>query len=110
MNKWGCLDSAFVTIYTDQETYEFVPTAFTPNGDGKNDIFRMIRLGIQKLVDFRVYNRWGEMMFQTSNPEIGWDGTYKGQPQDIGTYIYEIIVALPNGENKVHKGNVTLIR
>lgn len=110
MNVWGCRDTATVTVYTDLDVDQFVPTAFTPNGDGKNDIFRILRLRFQKLVDFRVYNRWGEMMFQSSNPELGWDGTYKGVKQDMGVYMYEVIVALPSGENKSYKGNVMLIR
>lgn len=110
MNLWGCMDSASVTIRADQEAHEFVPSAFTPNGDGRNDVFRLIRFQFDKLVDFRVYNRWGTCVFQTSNPEQGWDGTYKGEAMDMGTYNYEIIVAQPNGENKSYKGNVTLIR
>ena len=69
-----------------------------------------MKLKFQKLVDFRVYNRWGETVFQTATPDVGWDGTYKGQLQDMGTYVYEIIVAMPSGENKIYKGNVTLIR
>lgn len=110
MNLWGCKSSDTVTVYVDLGSHQYVPSAFTPNGDGKNDIFRIVRLGAQKLVDFRVYNRFGECMFQTANPEMGWDGTWRGQHQDIGTYTYEIIVGLPNGTNKVYKGNVTLIR
>ena len=110
MNLWGCLDTAYITIFTDQDMSQFVPSAFTPDGDGKNDVFRIMKLKFQKLVDFRVYNRWGETVFQTGTPDVGWDGTYKGQPQDMGTYMYEIIVALPSGENKIYKGNVTLIR
>lgn len=110
MNLWGCRDTFSVKVYTDLDVDQFVPTAFTPNGDGQNDIFRIFKLRFQKLVDFRIYNRWGQMIFQSSNPEVGWDGTFKGVKQDMGTYVYEIIIALPNGENKSFKGNVTLIR
>lgn len=110
MNLWGCHSTDSVLVYVDLGTDQFVPSAFTPNGDGKNDLFRIVRLGAQKLVDFRVYNRFGECVFQTANPETGWDGTLRNKPQDIGTYTYEIIVAIPNGTNKVYKGNVTLIR
>ena len=110
MNLWGCIDTATITVYVDKDVDQFVPSAFTPNGDGKNDVFRIVRLKHQRLVDFRVYNRWGEAVFQTSNPEDGWDGTWKGTPQDLGSFMYEVIVALPSGENKVYKGNVLLIR
>ncbi len=110
MNLWGCKSVDSVLIYVDQNTDQFVPSAFTPNGDGRNDIFRIVKLGAQKLVDFRVYNRWGECVFQTANVNTGWDGTWQSKMCDIGTYTYEIIVGLPNGTNKVYKGNVTLIR
>ncbi|GAA4466810.1 hypothetical protein GCM10023093_21500 [Nemorincola caseinilytica] len=110
MNLWGCLATANILVYVDVETDQFVPSGFTPNGDGKNDVFRIVRLDAQKLVDFRVYNRWGECVFQTANKEVGWDGMWQNRPADIGTYTYQIIVALPNGLNKTYKGNVTLIR
>jgi gliding motility-associated-like protein len=110
MSLYGCLATAEIVVYVDQDVTQFVPSAFTPNGDGKNDVFRIVKLRFQKLVDFRIYNRWGEAVFQTANPEQAWDGTWKGVPQDMGTYMYEIIVALPNGLNKVYKGNVLLIR
>ena len=110
MTEFGCLDSAQIKVYVDQDVKDFAPSGFTPNGDGKNDVFRLIGMRFHKLVDFRIYNRWGEKVFQTSNIEDGWDGSYKGVPQDLGTYMYEIIVALPNGLNKSYKGNVTLIR
>jgi gliding motility-associated-like protein len=110
MTEFGCLDSAHIKVYVDQDVKDFAPSGFTPNGDGKNDVFRLIGMRFHKLVDFRIYNRWGEKVFQTSNIEDGWDGSYKGVPQDLGTYMYEIIVALPNGLNKSYKGNVTLIR
>jgi len=110
MNLWGCIDTAYITVFTDLDADQFVPSAFTPDGDGKNDVFRIMKLRFQKLVSFRVYNRWGETLFYTITPDAGWDGTYKGVKQDMGTYVYEIIVAVPNGENKVYKGNVMLIR
>lgn len=110
MNLWGCLSMANIDVYVDQDVSQFVPSAFSPNGDGKNDIFRIVKLNSQKLVDFRVFNRWGETMFETANRETGWDGTWRGRPQDVGTYTYQIIVALPNGLNRTYKGNVTLIR
>lgn len=110
MSQYGCLDSAKVVVYVDYGMDEYVPSAFSPNGDGKNDIFHITNLKYQKLVDFRVYNRWGQVLFQSNTPDKGWDGTYNGTAQDLGVYNYEFIVASPDGTQKIYKGTVTLIR
>ena len=106
----GCLDSANVTVYVDTSTETGLPSAFTPNGDHSNDIFHLVGSKFDKLVEFRVFNRWGECIYYTNERTQGWDGTYHGVPQDIGVYNYAIIVATPAGQNKVYKGNITLIR
>lgn len=111
MNQWGCRDSANVTIEVDQATGDYAPNAFTPNGDGLNDIYRLMNMKYQRLVDFKIYNRFGELVYEnTSDPSKGWDGTYKGVPQDMGVYNYVIILGKPDGINKVIKGTLTLIR
>lgn len=111
MSPYGCRDSAFVTIRVDPTVTEFIPEAFTPNGDGLNDVFRVFNLGYyQKLVDFRIYNRWGHEVFNTINAKQGWDGTMNGVPQDMGVYYYQVIVSNPDGKQKSLKGSVTLIR
>jgi len=106
----GCLDSAYVTVYVDSTTEGGIPTAFTPNGDHLNDIFRVVGSKYDKMVEFRVFNRWGQNVFYTNDKNQGWDGTFQGVPQDMGVYNYVIIVATPGGENITYKGNVTLIR
>jgi len=110
MNLYGCLDSASLIVTLTYTTPEVVPSAFTPNNDGLNDVFRVKNLGTSKLVDFRVFNRWGQAIFQTANAEVGWDGNFNGVPQDIGTYNYEIIIAHTDGTQKTFTGSVTLIR
>ncbi len=110
MDQYGCVDSEFVTITIDSTLNEGIPSAFTPNGDGLNDVFRPIGLKYQRLVDFRIFNRWGEVVFSTANAKDGWDGTWNGTPQDGGVYLYHVIVAKPDGTNKIYKGDVTLIR
>jgi gliding motility-associated-like protein len=111
MNPFGCLDSASLVIRVDDAMLETLPTAFTPNGDGLNDVFRLApKMKFQKLVQFNVFNRWGQIIFSTSDADKGWDGTFNGTPQDFGVYHYEVIVAHPDGTNKVYKGDVTLIR
>ncbi len=113
MNQWGCRDSASVTILVNNGSSEVIPTAFTPNGDGLNDVFRILNLRYQKIVLFEVFNRWGEKVFENNNTndgKKGWDGTYNGVKQDMGVYYYQIIVAKPDGNQKMYKGEVTLIR
>lgn len=87
----------------------FVPNTFTPNGDGFNDIMyaRGYKLGE---IYFAIYNRWGEMVFETTDKNIGWDGIYKGRPADVGVFGYYIKVKCYNGIETFKKGNITLIR
>lgn len=111
MDKYGCRDTASVTIKVDSTMTEHVPTGFTPNGDGLNDVFRFNGGKHQKLLEMRVYNRWGQEVFYSNTREIGWDGTYKGVPADMGTYFYTVILARPgHPTNEVVKGEIVLIR
>ncbi len=86
-----------------------LPTAFTPNDDGNNDIFRIRGVGISDIEIFRVYNRWGEQLFETSQLSEGWDGTYKGQKVEQGVYMYYVQAICPlTGEVLTFKGDVFL--
>ncbi|TVR76815.1 MAG: PKD domain-containing protein [Chitinophagaceae bacterium] len=86
-----------------------VPSAFTPNGDGVNDILYVRGYGFEELL-FRVYNRWGERVFESTNQDIGWDGTYKGEPQEQEVYVYTVEVSYLDGSQQKLSGQVTLIR
>lgn len=86
-----------------------VPNAFSPNGDGKNDVFYVKGFGIADL-KFRIYNRWGILMFETNNIDIGWDGTHKGQPQEQDVYVFHLEAIFETNEFFRKKGNLTLIR
>jgi len=111
INQWGCMDTAMVSLNVDYHIDEYIPNAFTPNNDGRNDIFRIVNAKYDKLIDFSIYNRWGQMIYDNSSDiNQGWDGTFNGVPQDMGTYYYNIIVSSPDGNNKNFKGSVTLIR
>ena len=106
----GCKGEASVTlkVYDGPEIY--VPTAFTPDGDGRNDIFRPFPVGIKKYTYFRVFNRWGQMIYSTTNFNQGWDGKINGQPQPTGTYVW-MVEGLTRDDRKIaKKGTVTLIR
>jgi gliding motility-associated-like protein len=87
-----------------------VPTAFTPNGDGKNDIFRPIILGIKSLDLFRVYNRWGQLLYSGTDAEKGWDGTFGGKGQDPATYVWYAEATDYRNRKLKKKGYVVLIR
>lgn len=87
----------------------FIPNTFTPNGDGQNDILYVRGLKVDE-VYFAVYNRWGEMVFETTDKTKGWDGIYKGRPADVGVFGWYLKVKCYNGEETFKKGNVTLIR
>lgn len=88
-----------------------IPNAFTPNNDGQNDYFKIINFTSQKLIEFKVFNRWGTILFQTKDPREGWDGKFKGQLQPLGVYGYVIRIAYPASEViETYKGTVTLIR
>jgi len=106
----GCSKSDSVFITVTYNHYLALPNAFTPNGDGRNDVFKIGNMNFQKLQEFSVYNRWGQQVFTTNDPKQGWDGTYNGQPQEMGVYTYLIQVAYPDGTVDNYKGDVTLIR
>lgn len=110
-NSAGCFDSTHVTvkIYKTNPTI-FVPTAFTPNNDGKNDLIRPIAVGIQKINYFRVFNRWGQMVFSTTTNGRGWDGRLNGTPQGTNVYVWMVSAVDYLGKPFFQKGTVTLIR
>jgi gliding motility-associated-like protein len=80
------------TIYIDPQTSVDVPTAFTPNGDGINDVIYVDGWGIKKLNYFRIFNRWGQLLFESNDIKTGWDGFYNGVPQNMETYVYQVSV------------------
>jgi len=106
----GCRNIDSVRINIDYRDNLFVPSAFTPNGDGKNDVFRIANITFQKLQEFRIFNRWGQEIYSTTDPKKGWDGAWKGVPQDMGSYQYLIRVAYPDGYIETYKGDVTLVK
>jgi len=107
----GCTDSAFVTVSIFKTTpYIFVPTAFTPNNDGLNDLLKPVAAGVQKINYFSVYNRWGQLVYSTSQIGKGWDGRINGQLQQTGVFVWMISAIDFTGNPFFLKGTVTLIR
>lgn len=107
----GCYGEDVMTVRIYKTGPEiFVPSAFSPNGDGRNDILKPIIVGIRQLLFFRIYNRWGQLLFSTSETGKGWDGTFSGVKQASGTYVYETQGVDYTGKTVLRKGTVVLIR
>jgi gliding motility-associated-like protein len=109
----GCSKSDTVTIYVISNECGkenlFVPNTFTPNGDGKNDVL-FVRSNNIRSAYFAVYNRWGELVFETTDFHKGWDGIYKGMKADPAVFAWYVKGICLNGNEFFKKGNVTLIR
>jgi gliding motility-associated-like protein len=108
-NEWGCKITDSIDIFINPESLLAVPNAFTP-GNGVNANFFIIKRGIVTLNYFRIFNRWGNLVYESSNIDAGWDGTYKGTPQPFDVYVYEIEAVSSAGQTFNKHGNVTLIR
>ncbi len=87
----------------------FIPNAFSPNGDGLNDVLLVYGYTI-KTMKFVVFNQWGEKIFESNNQATGWNGTYKNKPQPSGVYMYVVQVTLKDGSTMVKKGSINLVR
>lgn len=110
-NAAGCFDTDSIRVHVFKIKPDlYVPNAFTPNGDGNNDIFRPIPIGMKSIDIFMVYNRWGQMLYSGTGNDAGWDGTFGGRPQETATYVwYAEGVDYLNNKLK-RKGSVVLIR
>jgi gliding motility-associated-like protein len=107
----NCFDSASMTVKIFKTNPQiFVPTAFSPNGDGINDQFRPIGVGIKTIEYFRVYNRWGQLVFSTTVNGNGWDGKIGGKLQSTNTFVWIVKGIDYLDKPFFRKGNVTLIR
>ena len=87
----------------------YVPNVFSPNGDGFNDIL-MVRGKAVAEMQFIIYDRWGEKVFETTDINAGWDGTYKGEPMNLAVFVYMLTGKYKNGDAIDEKGNFTLLR
>jgi gliding motility-associated-like protein len=112
-DQFGCAKSDTVYIYVKDvicdEPYVYVPNAFTPNSDQKNDVLK-VRSEIITDVYFAIYDRWGEKVFETTDMNKGWDGTFRGKKCDPAVYVYYIDATCITKEKYIKKGNITLIK
>jgi gliding motility-associated-like protein len=111
-----CKDSATLQVNAYHRSHIALPNAFSPNGDGLNDVFYVIAgKDVKQVKQFQVFNRWGQKMFERTNGKtndisFGWNGYYNGQLVAQGTYVYQIVIELLTGELEIHKGNISVIR
>jgi gliding motility-associated-like protein len=108
-----CTREASVTVEVRDLLCEdpdiFVPNTFTPNGDGNNDVLLVRGRSIREL-EFMVFDRWGEKVFETNDQDRGWDGTFEGKPVDPAVFVYHLTVYCVDGQRFFTKGNVTIVR
>jgi gliding motility-associated-like protein len=105
----GCISTDSINILVLDPGKVYFPSAFTPNGDGKNDIFRALGNGA-KQYRLKIFNRWGELVFETADFNEGWDGTYKGSAQPVSVFVYLATVTFQNNKTNSYNGSITLIR
>jgi gliding motility-associated-like protein len=110
-NQYGCADTAILTDYIriNQLPKIFVPNAFSPNGDGNNDILYAYAMGT-RFFEWKIFNRTGEKVFESNNTTEGWDGTYIGKDAQPGVYVYFLTVIFDDGTSRTMKGGVTLLK
>lgn len=108
----GCKASDTLSVSVNSITDIFIPNAFTPNSDNNNDVFQIYGdVNAIAFLDFAIFNRWGEKVFESNNHHFTWDGTYKGEPVPPGVYIYTAKVVFINGYSRNDlKGSLTIIR
>lgn len=108
-NAAGCTDTAYHEVSVLINPLLDVPNAFTPGRFGKNSMLKVEGFGI-KTMTFRIYNRWGQKVFEGHNRSEGWDGTFNGAAQPMDVYVYTLIVDFTDGKKITKQGDITLIR
>ena len=114
LEKLGCTEILPITVQVRDdlpcsEPYIFIPNAFTPNGDGENDYFK-VRSEIIIDLNMKIYNRWGELVFESNDINLGWDGRFRGVLQEQEVYVYVVEARFIDNSRQVLRGNLTLIR
>ncbi|MCW3092791.1 MAG: hypothetical protein JWP81_3860, partial [Ferruginibacter sp.] len=104
----GCIATASLNLVIDHSDF-YIPNAFTPNDDGKNDYFSVYGTTIKSGL-LRIYNQWGQLLFESTNIKKGWNGVYKGVPQPVGVYAYVVFAEMYDGKKVTDYGFLNLIR
>ena len=111
-NVYGCKDTVIKTVIVEEELIVYVPNAFTPDGDGINELFGPVIQGYDlRDYSFHIYNRWGELIFESYHPEVMWDGRHRGQMAKQGVYVWKLVVKRDGtSDKKEFMGHVTLLK
>jgi gliding motility-associated-like protein len=109
-NASGCLDTTRFVLKVDPSKYIYIPNVFTPNGDGRNDVYRVFTRGPVKYFSMEIFDRWGEKVFDGDDLEKGWDGTFKGTPVQPGVYVYQVNITFLDAEVVKNKGTITVFK
>jgi gliding motility-associated-like protein len=105
----GCIAKSSVTVFTEANPEIYTPNMFTPNDDGLNDKFFVYGLGIRDF-DLKIFNRWGEKVYESTEQTQGWDGFFRNEKQEPGAYVYYLQVVYLNNKKFSKTGSVTLVR
>jgi gliding motility-associated-like protein len=109
-NKCFTVERIINLVITEGVKAFDVPSAFTPSGSEPNNIFRVRGYNIKQLLEFKIYNRWGNMVFSGTDLSAGWDGTYQGKAQPVDSYVYTIKIETFDGRIESKTGTVLLLR
>jgi gliding motility-associated-like protein len=110
-NQFGCTDQVSYTVTVEGDYILFTPNGFTPDGDGINDVFFPQGIGIDpERYELLIFNRWGELIFESYNPNNGWDGQYKGQKAKQDVYVWKVKAFDHKGQQHDYIGHITLLR
>jgi len=110
VNNCSAMDSVLITVTNCEATQLFMPTAFSPNGDGQNDVLYLRGPDCITQLHLMIYDRWGELVFETSALENGWTGVFRNKMMDPAVFVYYLTATLSNGQQVNQKGNLTLLR
>ena len=105
----GCSDTSRIKVQVDATKNLYIPNAFTPNQDTRNDEWKVFSKGV-KFFEAKIFNRWGELVYQSNDINQGWDGTFKGSPVSLGVYPYEIQITFLDNEVVNNKGTITILK
>jgi gliding motility-associated-like protein len=111
-NQFGCCDSISKTIFTNGDVYISIPNCFTPDGDGLNDVFKVVSASEVKDFSLYIYNRWGQLVFESKNINVGWDGKFLGSDAPQGVYNWTLTYQSVKNTKIINRkaGQITVLR
>jgi gliding motility-associated-like protein len=105
----GCVNSDTLTLEVQHNDVLYVPNVFSPNNDGENDVMYVRGTGFRSIY-FTIYDRWGELVFETDDQSVGWDGTFRGKELDPAVFVYYVKAVFWDSKEIKQHGSITLVR